>query len=326
MVNVYIASYLYNSNNLNKPLTRYFIYNWSFINLNLKQYLGSHFEQIFFLTDIGFLLEDIDEITKYDTSKLTYSFTNRVENDCFYNFGIEGNRLAQEFHRSYEKIQDVLTKIGGIIKALMIVGTFLAEVCSKIEYYIYLNLYLKNSNNFESFQPNLSNLEKTQKTNLLNMINSNHIKKDLENDISNNLKSKLSQNLNQSNLNLEENSIKKEFKENNKEISEKKENKNIKEKNHYNSNSNYELNMINLDNLNNNSMSQFNLKDLNENYCNFIKQLSQSNYNEISFTDTIVYYLNYIFCYSSNFRKSCLELEKIISQKISVENFLLLKI
>ena len=107
-----------------------------FFSLNLDFTFGLTIElkTLLFQTDKGYLLTDIEEIKGFyfQDPKLLY-------------FGKRGNLLADitiqtvqrgvVINRQYVKFQDVLTKIGGLIKALMLIGNMIAILASHIEFH-----------------------------------------------------------------------------------------------------------------------------------------------------------------------------------------------
>ena len=96
--------------------------------------LSINLKHLLFQNDIGYLFENIQEVKGFylDHPKLLY-FGKRGDllADITFQFTRRGNLI----NRQYLKIQDVLTKIGGLIKALMIIGNFVAVNLSNIAFY-----------------------------------------------------------------------------------------------------------------------------------------------------------------------------------------------
>lgn len=87
-----------------------------------------------FIDDQGFLLQELTEKEfPYLEPPLAQYYGIRGSIVC--TVIIQGYRYGDRYNRSYTKIQDVLTKIGGLLKAFSIIATFIANVSSEFEFY-----------------------------------------------------------------------------------------------------------------------------------------------------------------------------------------------
>ena len=88
-----------------------------------------------FTSDSGFILRNIETTNTFYIDNpfiLYYGKRGQVLADIV----LQGKALGLKVSRSYLKFQDALTKIGGLIKALTLIGAYIVNYSSKIEFYI----------------------------------------------------------------------------------------------------------------------------------------------------------------------------------------------
>lgn len=92
------------------------------------------------ITDHGFILEQFSDMNKYYIDKphlLYYGKRGSIISDIV----IQNKPMGQKINRTYIKFQDFLTKMGGLIKALIVIGSLMIKFTSDAEYY---NNYIYN--------------------------------------------------------------------------------------------------------------------------------------------------------------------------------------
>ena len=141
VLSMYASDYIIDQKNFEKPTKKFFrdVYN----------YLSSHDGLIYviaygdfkFQTDAGLILQSYDQmkIPMVSEIKNSYSFG---QDQIFAFINIQGFKLAQNYLRSYSKIQDILTKVGGLIRALTLIGVGLNYIFSKP--FVIINDILQN--------------------------------------------------------------------------------------------------------------------------------------------------------------------------------------
>lgn len=123
--------------NLNNPDTpvELKLQNW-FTSLSLDFTLSYYykFSEMRFLDDHGFLLQSIKE-TKfpYFTNPNILYYVNR--GSLLGEVWVLGEKYGQKITRAYVKIQDVLMRIGGLLKAFTIMATIIANISSEFEFF-----------------------------------------------------------------------------------------------------------------------------------------------------------------------------------------------
>lgn len=90
-----------------------------------------------FVTDYGFLLESnkLNRAFDYDDPKNMYVVTNEVNPKTLSKVAFQGLNNGTKYFRKYEKIQDVLTKIGGLLKAFLFIGQLITYSSLVTEFY-----------------------------------------------------------------------------------------------------------------------------------------------------------------------------------------------
>jgi len=172
-----------------------------------------------FEDDKGFLLENVS-YTQYpyiDTPLVLYyeGGGNFVGQAAFI-----GDKFGRRIHRNYSKIQDVLTRLGGLLKALSIIGSLLTQVVSELEFFAdslfnfkyRLNKHLRGTKEFEDLINNESAVSNIQQTKQKPYLTSNIEDKDKWNGLKKNnfILNTINKNINPVPSNMEEEAKKQE--------------------------------------------------------------------------------------------------------------------
>lgn len=290
------------------PVKKQLVNYYTSLNVDLTFSLFFLLRPLEFISDSGFILEDI-QITNtfyWDEPKMLY-FGKRDNRIC--DISIQGKNLGKKINRSYVKFQDVLTKIGGLVKALTVVGSIIVNYASKI---LFLNDYIFNlnlreeenvkSNNFDVSHSKLKGLVNNNLS-LNNNINNKNISKLMNNDLSKKMSFTNNNNVSEVNM-ITGNNINNRIKFNNKNINE---NNNISKINNskielpseikkYNIIDNLESsNVRNLAKLQHNTVNN-NLNNVNR-YSDYSLNSTNKLYSSsLSFKDLISTLFNKLFC------------------------------
>ena len=218
---LYTSDYIIDQKNYTTPTKKFFRDVWNYLSTTNGLIYIIAYADFKFQTDIGLLFQNYDEINIPMISDVKNSFSFR-QNINFAIVTFQGFDLAQKYLRSYSKIQDILTKVGGLVKALTLIGLTINYVFSKP--FVLINNILENHN--------IVNIKKKIKTNKIFDIKdvNSSVLPGLINDnvekivIDNNLKIRKKNILSNNNLSLKQNNI---FKNNNiiKSVDSKKNNK-----------------------------------------------------------------------------------------------------
>ena len=94
--------------------------------------------------------------------------------------GVEGFPLGKHIKRKYVKFQDVLTQVGGLVKAFMLIGSILANIFSVIQFFndYLFNISLKDN----EIQAKLPSPKRVKKQNFIEENSKNTIKKIKQDD------------------------------------------------------------------------------------------------------------------------------------------------
>ena len=146
MLSTYSENHLLDINNFESPLKRYFKDIFYSLNIEFTFTLNIILKPIQFITDSGFILQNVSELSKTyleNSYLLYYGRRDAIIADLF----IALDPLGTKVSRSYLKFQDVLTKIGGLIKAFSVIGSFIVKIASNVEF---VNDYIHNLNEREA--------------------------------------------------------------------------------------------------------------------------------------------------------------------------------
>lgn len=137
---IVVDTYNLQYNNYDTPVVKNYKDIFYSINNEFTINMFVQLQSLQFENDGGFLLQDIKTTSSYyiDEPHVLY-YGNR--GNLLARVGVKCISLGKHIKRSYTKFQDILTKIGGLIKAFTVIGSFIAKTFSNIQFY---NDYLFN--------------------------------------------------------------------------------------------------------------------------------------------------------------------------------------
>lgn len=162
MVSMFTTNAFLNFNDPIKPVEIKLQNWWNSINLEFTYEYYYVLKELVFEDDTGFLLPSVDVSSHfYFENPLILYYGKR--GSLLATIHLEGHRLGTRIKRSYTKIQDVLTRIGGLLNALLVIATLIANTASEIEFYadslFNMKYQLANHKNIE-LNTFLSNMQK----------------------------------------------------------------------------------------------------------------------------------------------------------------------
>ena len=142
VISMYSTNYLLDLKDFDSPAKLNFNNIFYSLNTDFTFTLFIQLRKIEIYTDAGFIFEDISMISKFyvDTPHLLY-YGKR--NEIIADIVIQNKPMGNLIKRNYIKFQDFLTKIGGLIKALMVIGGIIIQFTSEIQFF---NDYIYNIN------------------------------------------------------------------------------------------------------------------------------------------------------------------------------------
>lgn len=166
----FATNYIKNINDYENPVTAFLHDNYNIVDpirpfecvLNLKQ--------LEFITDSGILLESTAMITQpyFDSAMYLYGKTSEI--NIIGQISLRGFRLGERVKRYYLKIQDIITSLGGLFKALQIIAGLLGYLISEMQYFSYsYHNYLTKASQLPFCSFKLNNTMKFQKIELTNL-------------------------------------------------------------------------------------------------------------------------------------------------------------
>ncbi len=129
---IYFNTEAIDPNNFEKPITSYGKQLYTPISFSTLTYIEMLFGHFNFITDIGFLFETLDvvESANYLANRQVLSFSSNM----MVQIDMKLDKIKTIYTRKYDKIQNVLADIGGIIKALMIFSNLLVLPFIKLNF------------------------------------------------------------------------------------------------------------------------------------------------------------------------------------------------
>ena len=189
VISIKISNTFVNTKNYTNPTSKYFSDSWNRLSLLLKQQYTYELRKLVFTTDSGILLESSHSKVSFLTIAPNIMYTSRSKSDSTVaSILVEYSKIGKSYFRHYSKIQDVITRIGGLIKALMIISQIITQ--ANFNWVFYYDLAVEY-NSLSSDFPQKSNSKNNIKANI-NNINSSNIQVDkssskLKNDSKNKL-------------------------------------------------------------------------------------------------------------------------------------------
>lgn len=129
----YIDKYV-DVNNLTHPFVNFFFNYFNILDSKMQKRTSFFLQKTDVYTDEGFLLENINNETKYTFDRSEERvLTANDEKIIVFNLAISNNNMV--YIRNYMKLQDLAAMIGGILKFLLLVGDLLNYKFSEYKMY-----------------------------------------------------------------------------------------------------------------------------------------------------------------------------------------------
>ena len=129
--NVYFENVIVDINDYQTPIRKAIQNEYRSVDLKFKKIIELSMENIQLQTDDGFIMEETQTIfnVKYDEQKIDFYAKKDINEDrTLCKFEIYASKNFLKMERMYEKISDLLARLGGVLKALMAIGYILAKV------------------------------------------------------------------------------------------------------------------------------------------------------------------------------------------------------
>jgi hypothetical protein len=179
------VDYILNSGNFSTPRLAYPNSNNLIVSNTMVKLYTVSFQNIEYVTDIGFVFQEENEIF--------FSTLDSIVETSDLSFGADGNFVSitltntnykSSYNRSYLKIQNLLADIGGVVKVLMIVASFIERYFTSIFWWASIgntifNVNLKNEENLKN------NISKNNISNSKLQLNAKGTSKMIENNFVN---------------------------------------------------------------------------------------------------------------------------------------------
>lgn len=139
-INVIVDNYALHMNDYLNPVVKSMRDTYYSLNVDFTMNMFFTLQTLSFTTDVGIMLEQFDEVVKFYIDEPHINYYGKRGN-LLVRVDIQGWPIGKSVIRKYSKFQDVLTQVGGLIKAFMVLGSFIASLFSKIQF---INDYLFN--------------------------------------------------------------------------------------------------------------------------------------------------------------------------------------
>ncbi len=129
--NIYFENAIVDINNFETPIIYSIQNEYKSADLSFKKIIEISMKNVYVETDDGFLLENNNFLkkVKYDEQKFDFYAKENIEKDkTLFRYEIFASKNVLKFDRSYEKASDLLAKLGGILKALMVFGFIITQI------------------------------------------------------------------------------------------------------------------------------------------------------------------------------------------------------
>ena len=120
---MYINTLAINPSNFKKPITTFGKQIYTPISFGTLTYIEMLFGHLDFITDEGYLFEELNEIEA--ASYLSFRQILSLNSNMIVQIDMKLDKIKTTYIRKYDKIQNILANMGGLIKALMLVANFL---------------------------------------------------------------------------------------------------------------------------------------------------------------------------------------------------------
>lgn len=133
VLSVYSENHILDMNNYDAPVRRFFDDIFYSLNIDFTFTLFISLRPLEFISDGGFILRDEATLfTSYADDPHILYYGKRE--DIIAEVIVQAKPLGKSVNRTYTKFQDVLTKVGGLIKAFTVIGYFLIKFTSEVEF------------------------------------------------------------------------------------------------------------------------------------------------------------------------------------------------
>ena len=130
--------------NYDKPIATYGKQIYTPISYSTLTYIEMNFNHLEFISDKGMLLEDSENI--HQATYTSFRQVLSISSDLIVQIDMKLDKIFTVYTRKYDKIQDILSNVGGIIQILMILVYALVSPC------ITLSFKLKLANKMFQFK------------------------------------------------------------------------------------------------------------------------------------------------------------------------------
>lgn len=129
--NIYFENTIVDLNDYLAPIRHTVQNEYKSADLSFKKIIEMSMKNVYVDTDDGLLFDSnylIKEI-KYDEQKFDFYAKNDIETDkTLFRYEIFASKNVLKIDRSYEKVSDLLARLGGILKALMVFGFIFTKI------------------------------------------------------------------------------------------------------------------------------------------------------------------------------------------------------
>lgn len=129
--NIYFENTIVDLNDYKNPIRHTIQNDYKSVDLSFKKIIEISMKNVYVETDNGILFENkyLEKEVKYDEQKFDFYAKEHIEIDkTLFRFEIFASKNVLKIERSYEKISDLLARLGGILKALMVFGFILTKI------------------------------------------------------------------------------------------------------------------------------------------------------------------------------------------------------
>jgi len=149
IVSLMVTDYLIDHKNFNEPLSRYLRNNFDRLSDKSSINYLINFSNYIYKTDKGLIFNQYEIINAPIIGDFKNSY-NFGETNVIAFFQLQCNSFEITNIRSYLKLQDILTKIGGIVKCLMLIGMFINYFYSQA-FSTFENVFEFHKNSFPTY-------------------------------------------------------------------------------------------------------------------------------------------------------------------------------
>jgi hypothetical protein len=123
-IGTFMLDYFVDLNNLDNPTTPFTTSYLVSIMKGFTKLVYVKYKSCFIRTDAGYLFQGVDDIESFSQIDEIRNDVSKVD-DNMLSFYFDVNKINDVYYRRYVKIQDILAQVGGLIKLLFTVSSFL---------------------------------------------------------------------------------------------------------------------------------------------------------------------------------------------------------